>query len=303
MIAPAPTQAAVGRAELFRALGVLAEPPGPAQARLADLLDLPRPGRPDWTEAFVVQLVPNAAIYLGPDGMLGGVAADRVAGFWRAMRLPVPTEPDHLVALLGLYAALVDAEQDEPSRPRRTLRRHARAALLHEHLTSWLPAYTHAMTDGGPEPYAAWAALLREALLAEAADLGPPEPTPAHLRSVPPADTGGGLDDLLAGLLVPARSGIVLTRAHLAAAARHNGLGVRLGNRTTILRTLIGQDPVAVLGALSEQARHWQARHRADQPAIGPAAGHWANRAAATAELLAAAARPREAQPREGGAP
>jgi hypothetical protein len=228
--------------------------------------------------------------------MLGGEPADRIAGFWRALRLPVPAEPDHLAALLGLYATLVDAEHDAPAGPRRTLRRRARAALLHEHLTSWLPAYTHAMTDSGPEPYAEWAGLLRDALLAEAVDLGVPERMPVHLRDVPPVDAGG-LDDLLAGLLAPARSGIVLTRTHLAAAARHTGLGLRLGNRTTILRALIGQDPAAAFGALSEQARHWQARHRADQPVIGPAAQHWADRAAATADLLTAGG-----QPRQGGA-
>lgn len=284
----AATQVAVGRAELFRALGVQADPPGPAQERLADLLDVPRPTGPDWTEAFVVQLVPHASIYVGPDGTLGGDAADRVAGFWRALRLPVPAEPDHLVALLGLYASLIDAEQSQPPGPRRTLRRQARAALLHEHLTSWLPAYAHAMTDSGPEPYAAWAGLLREALLAEAADLGVPERMPAHLRSVPSVDADGGLDELIAGLVTPARSGIVLTRAHLAAAARRTGLGLRLGNRTTVLRALIGQDPGAALDALSGQARHWLARHRADRPAIGPAADHWADRAAATANLLAA---------------
>jgi TorA maturation chaperone TorD len=278
------------RAELFRALGVQAETPGPEQSRLADLLGLPGPAGADWTEAFVVQLVPHASIYVGADGMLGGEAADRVAGFWRALRLPVPAEPDHLAALLGLYASLVDAEHDEPANPQRTLCRQARAALLHEHLMSWLPAYTRAMADIGPEPYAAWARLLRESLLAEAADLGVPDRLPLHLRTVPPVTADGGLDDLLDGLLTPARSGVVLTRVHLARAARHSGLGLRLGNRRPILRALIEQHPADALTALAGQARQWATRHRADQPAIGPAAEHWARRAAATADQLTAAA-------------
>lgn len=279
------------RAELLRALGVQAEPPGPAQDRLAGLLDLPPPTGADWTEAFMVQLVPYASVYLGAEGMLGGEAADRVAGFWRALRLPVPAEPDHLATLLGLYASLVEAERDEPAAPRAALLQQARAALLHEHLTSWLPAYAHAMADSGPPPYAAWARLLRETLLAEAADLGMPQRLPAHLRDVPPFAPDGGLADLLDGLLAPARSGIVLSRAHLAATARHTGLGLRLGGRRAVLRALIEQDPAVALAALGGQARGWLDRHRADQPVLGPAAGHWAARASATVDLLATAGR------------
>jgi TorA maturation chaperone TorD len=278
------------RADLFRALGVQAEAPGPAQARLASLLGLSRPTGADWTEAFVVQLVPHASIYVGSEGMLGGEAADRVAGFWRALRLPVPAEPDHLTAMLGLYASLVEGERDERPGPHRTLRRQARVALLREHLLSWLPAYAHAMAETGPEPYAAWAGLLHETLLAEAADLGVPERLPVHLRAVPHVAADGRLDDLLAGLLAPARSGVVLTRAHLARAARHGGLGLRLGSRRAIVRALLEQDPATALATLAGQARGWLARHRADQPIIGPAAEHWAGRAAATAELLTAAA-------------
>lgn len=286
----APTAPTRNRAELLRALGALAEQPAPEHARLAELTDLPRPTGADWTEAFVLQLVPHAAIYVGTEGMLGGEAADRIAGFWRALRLPVPAEPDHVAALLGLYASLVDAECGEPPGPRRTLLGQARAALLHEHLLSWLPAYALAMVDAGPAPYAAWARLLRDALTAEAADVGVADRVPVHLRVMPPVGAGG-LDDVLTGLLAPARSGVILTRAHLAVAARQGGLGLRLGNRRAVLRSLIEQDPAAALATLAEQARSWQARHRADRSTFGPAAGHWATRAAATTDLLTEAVR------------
>jgi hypothetical protein len=283
-------EATRNRAELFRALGVLAEPPGPAHARLADLLGLPAPDPAQWAEAFVVQLVPHASIYLGPEGMLGGEAADRVAGFWRALRLPVPANPDHLTALLGLYASLQEAECDEPDGPRRVLRRQARTALLHEHLLSWLPAYTHAMTGSGPPAYAAWAGLLAEALRAEAGELGAPDRLPAHLRGVPPLPAGSRLDDLLTGLLTPARCGLVLTRAQLAATARGGGLGLRLGERRRVLRSLVEQDPAGTMAALAELAGQWAVRHERDAVAAGPVAGYWADRARATARLLRAGA-------------
>ena len=60
--------------------------------------------------------------------MLGGEAADRVAGFWRALGREVPGEPDHLSALLGLYAGLADAEARESAGAGRILRRESRKA-------------------------------------------------------------------------------------------------------------------------------------------------------------------------------
>jgi TorA maturation chaperone TorD len=278
------------RADLFRALGVLAEAPGPEHTRLATLLDISPPSRSDWTEAFVVQLVPHASIYLSADGMLGGEPADRVAGFWRALRLPVPSDPDHLTALLGLYATLLEAETNEPAGPRRVLWGEARAALLHEHLLSWLLVYTVAMTEVGPEPYAGWATLLRETLLVEAAEVGVPWRLPMHLRDVPPlSDAVDRLDALLDQLLAPARSGLVLTRAHLGTAARQSALGLRLADRRRMLRALFEQDPLTTLGWLTEQAKTWAVRHRAEKSVAGPSALFWADRAEATAARLEAA--------------
>jgi len=161
--------------EVFRALGALCEPPEPAHAGLAAALGLPAP--PDaatFTDAFVFQLVPYAAPYLGPDGMLGGEAADRVAGFWRALQLTPPAEPDHLAALLGLYAALGERENAEIRPDRAGAWREARRALLWEHLLTWVPAYTHAMSAVSAGFHSAWARLLRAAVLAEARVLAPP---------------------------------------------------------------------------------------------------------------------------------
>ena len=287
MNSPSPTRT---RAELFRALGVLAEPPGAEHARLAALVGLPVPSRSDWTEAFLVQLPPHASIYVGSEGMLGGEAADRVAGFWRALRLRVPADSDHVTALLGLYATLLEAEADESAPARRLLWREARTALLHEHLLSWLLLYTAAMGDVGPASYRRWAGLLHEALVAEAADVAAPSRLPMHLRDVLALSwTGERLDTLLDELLAPVRAGFVLTRAHLAVAARRTSLGLRVGDRRRMLRGLLEQNPPATLGWLAEHATAWSARHAADECLAGPVAAYWAERAAATGAALAAA--------------
>ena len=279
------------RADLLRALGTLAEPPGPQHERLADLLGMPAPTPRAWTEAFMVQLVPHASIYLGPEGMLGGAATDLIAGFWHALHVPVPADPDHLTALLGLYASLMDAHAREAAGARRALLGNARAALLHEHLLSWLLPYTHAMSQVAPPAYAAWAELLRGAVAAEAVQVGPPTRLPVHLATAPsPASAEEDLDAVLRTLLTPARSGLVLTRGHLAQLARDGGLGLRLGDRRRMVRALIDADPARALGMLAERAHGWAARHREDQPLAGPIATHWAARAATTADLLATGA-------------
>jgi TorA maturation chaperone TorD len=170
-------------ADLFRALGALCETPHPAHARLAAALGLTGgPDAADHTDLFVLQLVPYASAYLSPEGMLGGETADRVAGFWRALRLSPPGEPDHLAALLGLYASLADHERDEREPARVLMWRQARTALLWEHLLTWIPAYTAAtMRVAGPF-LASWARLLGAVLHAEAQALPAPPANALHLR-------------------------------------------------------------------------------------------------------------------------
>jgi TorA maturation chaperone TorD len=271
--------------EVFRALGALCEPPEPAHAGLAAALRLPAP--PDaatFTDAFVFQLVPYAAPYLSPDGMLGGEAADRVAGFWRALRLTPPAEPDHLAALLGLYAALGERESAETRPDRAGAWREARRALLWEHLLTWVPAYTHAMTALSAGFHAAWARLLRAALLAEARVLAPPPSAPLHLRDVP--ELPGAGPDLVRALLAPSRSGLFITRSDLISAAAAAGLGARAGGRELTLRTLLDSDGPAVSGWLAEHAARWAKRHRADIPALPRIAEHWLGRAQASVRVL-----------------
>ena len=277
--------------EVFSALGTLCEPPEPAHAGLAAALGLPPP--PDaatFTDVFVFQLAPYAAPYLSHDGMLGGEAADRVAGFWRALQVSPPAEPDHLAALLGLYAALGVRECAE-TRPGVAGAWHeARRALLWEHLLTWVPAYTHAMAAlSSADCYAAWARLLRRALLEEARAPAPPQSRPLHLRDVPDLPDAGpseGLEDLVRALLASVRSGLLITRRDLAGAAAAAGLGVRAGGRAFTLRALIESDRAAISGWLAGHAAWWAERHRADVPSLAGIAEHWLGRAQASMCLL-----------------
>jgi hypothetical protein len=278
--------------ELIRALAVLSEPPGPEQTRLGEVLGLDGvPGPAEYTEVFALQLYPYASVYLGAEGMLGGDARDRVAGFWRALHQAPPSEPDHLAALLGLYAALADHEIAELDPPRRLMWRLSRNALLWEHLASWLFPYLDKLREIAPPFYRSWAALLAHTLAAEIERAGPAETLPLHLRLAPacPDPRRDGAEVFVRGLLAPVRSGLVLTRADLARAARDLGLGFRLGERRFILTALLSQETHGMLAWLSTEARSWVSRHEAHEPVAGEVAKFWAGRAAAAAILLESA--------------
>jgi TorA maturation chaperone TorD len=274
--------------ELLRALAVLSEAPVPATAAVTDALGLILPTPDEYTDAFLFQLYPYASVYLGAEGMIGGEARDRIAGFWRALRLTPPAEPDHLAALLGLYVSLGEEEAAEPvGTARRVLVRQARKALLWEHLLSWLPAYLDHMEVVAASSYRRWASLLRRTLAAEAADLGPPDQLPRHLDEAPglPDPRVEGADPFLAGLLAPVRTGFILVRADLARAARDLGLGLRLAERSYTLRALFGQDREATLTWFADEALRATSGHPVEQT-FSPVTGFWRERAAAAAALL-----------------
>src|SRR5215210_7222743 len=117
--------------ELFRALAVLAEPPDrPGAARVAEALGLGGlPTADEYTDVFVFRLYPYASVYVGAEGMMGGEARDRVAGFLAALGQDVPAEPDHLALMLGAYAWLCESEGAGGGGRMRTARR----AFLWEH--------------------------------------------------------------------------------------------------------------------------------------------------------------------------
>lgn len=276
--------------ELFRALAVLVEPPDrPGAARVAEALGLGElPEVSAYTELFVFQLYPYASVYVGAEGMLGGEARDRVAGFMAALGHEVPAEPDHLALLLGAYAGLAEAEGvDADARRRESLRR-ARRALLWEHLLSWLPVYLDKVERVAPRFYRRWAEMLGAALDAEAVELGAQSELPLHLREAHAlADPRAAApEEFLKTLLAPARSGLVLVRDDLARAARELGTGVRAGERLFALRSLVGQDAAGTLNWLAREAEEWHALHQRRRAAHGPIAEWWAARAASTAKLL-----------------
>jgi TorA maturation chaperone TorD len=270
------------RADLIRGLGVLCERPGPSTAHVADSLGLSAPAAVEHTDLFVHQLPPYASIYLDSQGRIGGEARDRIAGFWRAMGLAPPAEPDHLASLLGLWAGIMDAATGESKPGRRRLLDHSSQALIREHLASWLTPYLARVVDLSGDAYRPWAELVRSVTREVLAEDDVIE-LPVHLRM--PQTALAGPEDLIPYLLAPVRSGIVFTRADLHRAATTLGLGMRIGERAFVLRSLLEQARDPVIEWVSVEASR-QARARASWTISPDIEREWSLRADTTASLV-----------------
>jgi TorA maturation chaperone TorD len=277
------------RWELLRALGAMADNPADARTAAA-ALGLGAVSAAEHTRVFVLNCAPSASVYLGPDGALGGEGTDRVAGFWQAIGLAPPADPDHLTALLSLYASLGEAAGQARRAATAAALARSQAALFAEHLWPWLPGYLDAVTDLGVPPLTAWAQLTGRAIAAEYRTQPEQAQLPLALREAPAAaGPDGPLRDPVAALATPVRSGIILTRHRLATGADQAGVGHRIGERRYILRAMLEQDPAATLTWLGQEARRWERRH-ASRAGGDAASRWWAARAARTALFLHAAA-------------
>ena len=292
--------------ELFRALGALVEPPDTALEVIAEIIGLGTlPTSSDHYELFDLQLRPYASIWLEHEGMLGGEARDRIAGFWRAIGQTPPAEPDHLTTMLALYATLGELEARQDGGAHGAAWRHARRAYLWEHLLSWLPVFLTKVHQVAPAPYKRWSVILREALAYESReccmedappDAGPmetvdmaPRLLPLHLRDVPPLvdpRQQGTLGEFLASVLAPVRSGMILTRLDLNRAAYALGVGLRPMTRRSMLESMLTQETGGTLAWLGDEARWWRRQHENGCVQPDSIARFWIERAQSAEHLL-----------------
>jgi TorA maturation chaperone TorD len=274
--------------DLMKALGELAEAPGPEQVRTARMLGLPgEPARAEYTDLFVVQLYPYASVYLSNVGHLGGEVQDHIGGFWRILKQPVPRDPDHVATLFSTYAQLTQRVQNGEEQYLQELARQMRHAFLWEHIISWILPFSARVRELGSPTYRGWATLVLDALEAEAVQAGQPALLPLHLRKAPPLPVDPDMNELVDTLFTPARSGVILTRADITRCARDLGIQTRVAERRYTLTTLITQEPARVREWLAAEARRQADQMHSTAEPFRMIAGHWEQRALATANLIA----------------
>jgi TorA maturation chaperone TorD len=279
------TAVRTARWELIRAVGAAIVTPPPASAAVFGALDLPEQSAVDYTTTFVLSLPPHAAIYLGPEGKLGGEGLDRVAGFWRALGLRAPEDADQLGVLLMLYAQLGEAREASTDERVRAWMATARAALFDEHIWSWAPAYLAAVARLGVASTAAWAELAADVIRHERETLPEPGRLPLALRVAPSVPVSADdKDELLDVLVAPARSGVIVSQRDLEVCARSLGIGFRRGERRFAIKAMLEQDPTGTLSWFAGFARDWSRRHSAGRR--DRTGQWWAARAAALADHL-----------------
>jgi len=282
-------------ADLWALLAIAARPPAESNRAVFDALGLSVPAafeawQAAYTEAFVVQCVPQASIYLGAHGAIGGETADRVADFRRLLGSATHdpnTASDHVAELLADYAELAALAAADPQAA------HARTALFWEHLGCWLVPFCDALLRSTSAPYVGWARLVKNGCLAEAQALGAPAQPALHHRRAPAWSAGedaADIDAAVRALCVPAATGLVLTRADLATAGQVLGTALVCGSRAFMLTLLMRQDARATLNWLSAEAGRQADARRVEVAMLGAAAAFWAQRAEASEDALAAMA-------------
>jgi len=277
--------------ELLRGLAEVAEVPSPSPVLLGALgLDPPAPGA-HASALLLGYLPPAASPSLDAEGRLGGPVAAEVAGFWRAIGAPVPSEPDGLAPLLRLAADLSDA-LDQESGPRRAALARVQATLLWDHLASWALPWAAGLEELGIAPYDRFARLLLDALVAELVEQPPPPGgVPGPFRHAPPdvADLEG--TELLRVLVVPVRSGLHLGRAHLARIGAELGVGINPSGRAEAVVDIVRADPEPALERLAGLADERRDRLAGLPASASPARTFWTERLETTSSKLRALAR------------
>ena len=217
------------------------------------------------TEVFVLDLKPFASIYLSKIATLGGEVQDVIAGYYRAVGMSVPKDPDSMYQMLSHYEGLLHClvQDEQADLYERTA--HLRRAFLHEQILPWIPFYLTALGDSY-EFLALFSESLMEFFRFEVEDLNVEVGTlmPLVLAEREFLKATGGPDEMLLdvkALVSPFPSGLILTQKDLFRCARESDAVTRVGTKSFMLETLLGQKPKEVLewllNEVKRQRRNW----------------------------------------------
>ena len=215
------------------------------RTEISDALGLEGASQSDLYRLFIKDLSPFASVYLSPDGNIGGDSQAVISGIYRALGVPVPSDPDHLSSLLSLLSQILIAEAktiEYGSDPEHSSVARTREVLVNEHLLTWLPAYLVSAARVAPEPLSNWVSLCWDTLklLASPNETAGPKDQKVRLYQ---ADS---LSQLIGFLTTPSKSGIILTVSDIETFSEEIGLAVRAGTKRMVLKDIFLAEPDGV---------------------------------------------------------
>lgn len=200
----------------------------------------------DHQRAFGFEVFPFEGVFLDPAGQVGGPATAALTALYRRMGFaPDPRDdgPEHLatelraLALLSGTEAAALASGDGPAAHRA---RELARELLDGHVLRFLPTFAAAVRRLGLAFPAALVDQIEQLVLLHREGLGEPASASFELAGEPVVLADDvGLGQLARALTSPARAGLFLSRADIAAVGRATGVPRGFGERATLLHNLL----------------------------------------------------------------
>lgn len=204
----------------------------------------------DHYDLFGFNVFPYASVFLDERATLGGRVTQNILSVYHKSGFDVPLESesaDHIALQLQFLAFLSAAEGEalgdglvQVALSIKQLQRQ----FMDEHLLTWLPAFVLAIRQQGDVFHSNLADLTFEMVLHHRADLGNDLLAPETSFSLPPApdllaDQKTGLKEIAAYLVIPAYSGLYLSRGDISRLARSQLLPRGFGSRQQMLTNLL----------------------------------------------------------------
>lgn len=283
-----------GYAEIAAALAEVAEASS-VRMELSAALGVEGATPSDLYHLFVKELPPFASIYLSSDGNIGGGSRSVIAGFYSALGIPTPSDPDHLASLLRLLsgilnkeAELAGADSDAGDEQRLVSVSRARSVLVNDHLATWLPVYLLRAKEVAPRPLMGWVSCtldLLSVMVGECQGTVPAVQVYDGNLAVP-----GSSSELISWITTPGRSGIIVTHWDISNLAESLGLALRVGRKRFVLEELWAQARQEVVGCIETMVER-QMKLFDENIGDFPSLQAWSVKAAGTMQLLAMKAR------------
>lgn len=263
-------------AETLRACAEIASNPSNDKSAVRSLLGLDDFQDYEYTDAFVLEIVPDSAVFLSDEAVLGGEPTERVVGFHRVLGMENIADPTGLVGQLQYYASLLSEIVERQSDPESLeILNKIRSSYLFEHVLVWLPMYASYLEHIFPK-LKSWAGAIIDVFENEAIEnqVNNWDILPSALATRPTLrDVGAdaGLDVFAS----PFITGFIVSKSLLRKLGSKYEVPPRFGTRKFMLSSMFQQDGDATLELLGEVATTQLQMWTALEASIGTSARSW----------------------------